>query len=360
MIKAGNGAPDRNGDHVFIQADIFNNSGTVQSGDGNDMPGGSMRIDAETFINSATMRTGARIGYVSSFINIDDGNAEVFNNFDRSKPSSATTTDYRADLRIYADSIDICPEDSTITAGKIIIRGHKVIIRNLLNPSTMFGDSIIDIATTNQPGMVADFSGTHVTGSLHSSDLIRVISNNVIAPIEGMNAICDSDPTLLAGGATFNNGRIFGVMASDTSGSEDSILVRIANLSSAPKVFHWTASSVRGWVTAYADTTDSLDPWESISVYLPFSIPTGLTEPLTDTVALELSLMDPAMAINWDDVLIAGIPSEMFMGIPSDASQSLPNDFAIYAYPNPFNSSVTIAIDGVGAIHELPLRVEIY
>jgi len=38
----------------------------------------------------------------------------------------------------------------------------------------------------------------------------------------------------------------------------------------------------------------------------------------------------------------------------------LPREFAIYAYPNPFNSSVTIAIDGVGAIHELPLRVEIY
>jgi len=38
----------------------------------------------------------------------------------------------------------------------------------------------------------------------------------------------------------------------------------------------------------------------------------------------------------------------------------LPEDFAISAYPNPFNSAVTITVAGVGATHELPLRVEIF
>lgn len=37
-----------------------------------------------------------------------------------------------------------------------------------------------------------------------------------------------------------------------------------------------------------------------------------------------------------------------------------PAAFAISAHPNPFNSAVTIAVDGVGAIHELPLQIEIF
>jgi len=44
-----------------------------------------------------------------------------------------------------------------------------------------------------------------------------------------------------------------------------------------------------------------------------------------------------------------------------ETSQLLPEEFALSAYPNPFNSAVKIIIDApVGAIHELPLQVEIF
>jgi hypothetical protein len=42
------------------------------------------------------------------------------------------------------------------------------------------------------------------------------------------------------------------------------------------------------------------------------------------------------------------------------AESPLPEQFSINIAPNPFNSAVTIAVDGVGAIHELPLQIEIF
>ncbi|HHS49782.1 MAG TPA: T9SS type A sorting domain-containing protein [candidate division Zixibacteria bacterium] len=56
--------------------------------------------------------------------------------------------------------------------------------------------------------------------------------------------------------------------------------------------------------------------------------------------------------------VVSESPGEPFLGI-GDAGK-LPDRFAISTYPNPFNSAVTITIDGVGARHELPIQVEIY
>ncbi|MGC9316130.1 MAG: hypothetical protein ACP5G4_10980, partial [bacterium] len=46
-------------------------------------------------------------------------------------------------------------------------------------------------------------------------------------------------------------------------------------------------------------------------------------------------------------------------GIEEDNS-NLPDDYSISAHPNPFNSAVTIAIDGVGDGSPVPVSVEIY
>jgi len=47
---------------------------------------------------------------------------------------------------------------------------------------------------------------------------------------------------------------------------------------------------------------------------------------------------------------------------PSNIAEKapLPESMSIFAYPNPFNSTVRITIDGVVAIHELPLQIEIF
>ncbi len=49
----------------------------------------------------------------------------------------------------------------------------------------------------------------------------------------------------------------------------------------------------------------------------------------------------------------------LYTGIPENPSAK-PAAFVISAYPNPFNSSVTIALDGVGDGSPVPLSVEIY
>jgi len=58
-----------------------------------------------------------------------------------------------------------------------------------------------------------------------------------------------------------------------------------------------------------------------------------------------------------DDVWIY-YPSDT--ALLAEESPRLPEELSISAYPNPFNSAVRIAIDGVGARHELPLQIDIY
>ena len=75
-----------------------------------------------------------------------------------------------------------------------------------------------------------------------------------------------------------------------------------------------------------------------------------------------------AALIRWDDVIVpSGGDLELitYYGIGYDYASieefsARPGDFAISAHPNPFNSAVTIAIDGVGDGSSVPFDVEIY
>ncbi|MGC9314877.1 MAG: T9SS type A sorting domain-containing protein, partial [bacterium] len=74
-----------------------------------------------------------------------------------------------------------------------------------------------------------------------------------------------------------------------------------------------------------------------------------------------------AALIRWDDVVVpSGGDLELitYYGIGLDYASiaetpSRPSDISISAYPNPFNSAVTITLDGVG-VSDTPLRLEIY
>lgn len=57
-------------------------------------------------------------------------------------------------------------------------------------------------------------------------------------------------------------------------------------------------------------------------------------------------------------ITTVAIPCDTFTAISE--TPDIPVNFAISAHPNPFNSAVTISLDGVGAIHELPLQIEIF
>ncbi|MCK5832781.1 hypothetical protein KAH81_03825 [bacterium] len=82
----------------------------------------------------------------------------------------------------------------------------------------------------------------------------------------------------------------------------------------------------------------------------------GISITSGDTAFISLSLWDApdvgaanTVELSWWFLVATGI-----------ADVATPDNFAISAYPNPFNSAVTISFDGIGAIHELPLCVEIF
>ena len=54
------------------------------------------------------------------------------------------------------------------------------------------------------------------------------------------------------------------------------------------------------------------------------------------------------------------LDSTIWTGIVEADIPPTPEDFRLRAFPNPFNSAVTISIDGVGAYCNTPLQVEIY
>ncbi len=116
-----------------------------------------------------------------------------------------------------------------------------------------------------------------------------------------------------------------------------------------------------------ADYSDSkLAYWENTGTA---SSPEWLTmvEDIIDTSYGNLTSASP-IDYNADGVLDMLCGSDfggMFLylaeAVPGvEEADTRPNYLTINAYPNPFNSAVRITIDGVGAIHELPLRVEIY
>jgi hypothetical protein len=331
LIFAGAGDEDGYPGIIFVSADIYEHNG----------------------MNAWTLSGG------SAFLNCLNANIKGSFVDDYEEDSSFSVHNHRSsttslvNINIIADSIEIDLPDSVISADRFVVTARKIIVKNLSNPSSIFCESLVEFKNTNQTGVAADFSGTHTTASITSSGQIRITSNNVIEPPEGLNAICEPDPIISAGGADFNGSAIFGYNAVDSSGGTDSIKVVVVNRGSTPKVYEYRASSALGWVSAVIDSTDTLSPWQHQEFYVHYSIPPSLTEIETDTLTLELFVGGFYEHPSANDfVKITAYPPEYFLSI-GDERTSHPDKISISAYPNPFNSSVTITAPA-GA------KVEIY
>ncbi|MGC9315198.1 MAG: right-handed parallel beta-helix repeat-containing protein [bacterium] len=92
-------------------------------------------------------------------------------------------------------------------------------------------------------------------------------------------------------------------------------------------------------------TFDRLDYWDSVTVH-----PETTAAPGSD-----IEGNPRPYAGGWD---IGAYESPYYDIRESDIEK--PKALSLSAYPNPFNSAVTITLEGVGAIHELPMQIEIY
>ncbi len=341
-VQGGDGDPGNGGDNIDIKTDNFENSGDIrpgENGSGTGVYGGNATINGRVVLFFAG---GGVVAYED-----EDGTTNVLLISDIIHMWSTYGGGSRSS------------EDAMLRANSINVVGRQIILEDLPD-STIIATDYIELISINLPGNVIDLSGVEnervIVANPTGEILIR--GDNLIAPPIGYNAMCEPDPTVMGGSIAVSNVSIFGEPVMSFTGHSDSLEVLIRNEHSVARTFNYTVNSRLGWFTPVSGTTPTLDPWETHSFYVHFSIPSGFTETTYDTVTSAITgLLWP---ITFKSNIIA-FPFDTLHYLPvAERRVEMPEAMSISAHPNPFNSAVKITLDGVGAIHELPLQVEIF
>ncbi len=319
-IFGGAGRIGEQGDHIFVEADNFTNAGTVSPGaGGSGSTSGMFDVVAKLFINAGNVHsTGDSRGSMSP-LDSPPGN-----------------------IWITADQIDLNMPSGIFSGNDVQLWGRAINV-DLGSTGGIFGSTLVDFRTTNSPTATADFSSTTVADAIQSLSLIRIVSNNLIQPVVGINTICDPDPVVSTGSISYSFGHIFAESVIETTATNDSILITIRNSSSNTNTLRTVVNSILGWVISDTDTFYSLDPWECRSFFASYSIPSGLHSTTSDTISISLYLNEGAYPSRVLRPTITYIPLET--GSVGVGEINKPEALSLSAHPNPFNSAVTIGID---------------
>jgi hypothetical protein len=188
-----------------------------------------------------------------------------------------------------ADSISITGDKCSNYGEEVLIVARKIIVSINTASSSIHSKGALDFYTT-ATGAV-DFSGTHTSNVLTAeSDSIRIFSNNIIEPAEGLDFICENPYSTNPADTTLVDGYITITNVYNQAGTVDSICVKIQNLSTASKIPNYDITSTRAWISPTFESTSSLTPFDFDSPYVNYIIPGSATGRDKDTVRAILTI----------------------------------------------------------------------
>jgi len=342
-IHAGYGSSGEGG-NILCNAGFLNNQGTIQGGDAIATAQDGGRVDVNTF--GDFNNDGTIVGGNGS----TDGNGGIVHIKMRNMRNTggvssgysdggwrASLFPVAADVYFIGDSICIDTGDSSLDGGTFHIRGRKLIFQNIDIYAGLTGENAIEIYTI--AGGSADFSGTHTNSALFAvAGGIDIYSDDVIAPTEGMDYICSPSPTIHASDASIIDGNISAWNEFEFAGNSGNVKVFMQNLSTSAKVMYYDISSSKGWLTATSGSTPSHAPFEFDSVLAGFTIPPSTADSIIDTVTAILSI-EPSFTETTSCIIHCMGDSAAVYVLDNN---SLPSCLTVQAFPNPFNSSISI------------------
>jgi len=355
-VKSANGSITNNG-NIFTG----DNSASVGS------PTGGVTISAKQNLNNTgNISTGDNATFWGS------GRITVFckrlNNTGKMQPGDANGD--VGDIEIWAKRRCHFYDGQGLIGGYFLGRDHDT----LSSLITVRSDTI-DVRTKIDTDYIINLSGNYInmdveslfcvwgtygvnfyntpTGTLNFSDIeheqviaagwgnINLYSNNVIPPaILTLDDIFVPSYSILPPVTDNSYGFIMVEEAIDWGGESGNIQIWAANMSLSDKTLNYTVSSSRGWLTTTTGSFPSIEPFGDDSLDIPYTIPLGTVEGTIDTITAILTI-----APDFADTSIATIfclAESLVLGIDGDDIPT-PDAFEISAYPNPFNSAISIS-----------------
>jgi len=264
------------------------------------------------------------------------------------------------DIFIFADSIYMAHDSSRIDSYDTTSINARKMYYTDLGGQRICGDHLVEF-NTPEDGII-DFLNCFEYATVVSYDEILFTCDSLLAPHDSFHifymyatVVYDSSDTSIVG-ASFG-GDYYIHSFNDVT---DTFSTLMQNQSMTTKVLDYSISSCRGWVSPFSGSSASLAPFKMDSLDIEYTVPTGLIEETTDTVMMILTISGTTFA----DTTYAYITSDSGMVIVDveESVPEIPQNFALSAYPNPFNSAVTIAIDApsVETQNLASLQIEIF
>jgi hypothetical protein len=259
-----------NGGDVFLVGPYIENYsyGEIASGDGGFWgTDGNIGISTSNFINAGSVRAGR--SHVPP-------------------PAKGVRQALLGKLFVSADSLVIASGDSIVLADSLQFRGRVIIVRDV-NWGIVQADHAVEFLTTVDG--VVDFSETHQEDAIYCNmGPNKIISDNIIAPAEGLGHIFFPAPEVHPANTTLVGGYVGRNHAFGPAGTTDSMTISLQNQSTTARVLNYSVHSFRGWVTPFSGSTTPLSPFDFAAFSAGYTIPEGTESGVVDTVRAILTI----------------------------------------------------------------------
>jgi len=261
------------------------------------------------------------------------------------KKNDKTRETFFNNISIFSDTLVLNGDSVRVEADTLRYFFNYLKIENVSQYACIWGDMTVEFY-----GAVADLSENNGMGIISVGyGGIYFYCDNIVAPAQGLNYICDLPPVVQPGdtsitGAFVNNS--FEMVKTGHSGTQK---IAFQNQSTLPKTFEYSILDQKGWVESATGTTALLNPLSFDSLTVNYTLPAVITDFTTDTVFISIFHNQNLLAESF--LLIYPHP-DFSTGTVSPVNFE---KTSLEVFPVPFNGELTLVATDNVTIHIVDL-----